>query len=96
MRRVVPFILAALALVPAAAGGQVQRLAGAARRAAALAAARASVYDHWIAYDEGRLYALLHITREQLWQQLRDDHRNIAPARRRATGGATRAGSRMR
>jgi Tol biopolymer transport system component/plastocyanin len=36
------------------------------------------VYNHWIPYDEGRLYALLHITREQLWQQLRDDHRNIA------------------
>jgi Tol biopolymer transport system component len=36
------------------------------------------VYNHWIPYDEGRLYALLHITREQLWQQLRDDHRNVA------------------
>jgi hypothetical protein len=36
------------------------------------------VYNHWIPYDEGRLYALLHITREQLWRQLRDDRRNIA------------------
>jgi hypothetical protein len=55
VRRVVPLILAVLALAPAA-----------------------WVYNHWIPYDEGRLYALLHITREQLWQQLRDDHRNIA------------------
>jgi Tol biopolymer transport system component/plastocyanin len=41
------------------------------------------VYNHWIPYDEGRLYALLHITREQLWQQLRDDHRNVADLARR-------------
>ena len=41
------------------------------------------VYNHWIPYDEGRLYALLHVTREQLWQQLRDDHRNVADLARR-------------
>jgi Tol biopolymer transport system component/plastocyanin len=45
------------------------------------------VYNHWLPYDEGRLYRLLHITREQLWQQLRDDHRNVAQlARRRGWG----------
>ncbi len=36
------------------------------------------VYNHWVPYDEGRLYALLHIDRAQLWQQLRDDHRTLA------------------
>jgi Tol biopolymer transport system component len=41
------------------------------------------VYNHWVPYDEGRLYALLHVTREQLWQQLRDDHRNVADLARR-------------
>jgi Tol biopolymer transport system component len=36
------------------------------------------VYNHWLPYDERRLYALLGITREQLWAQLRDDHRTLA------------------
>jgi Tol biopolymer transport system component len=36
------------------------------------------VYNHWLPYDETRLYALLGITRVGLWQQLRDDHRTLA------------------
>ncbi|WP_354699623.1 Tol-Pal system protein TolB [Paraconexibacter sp. AEG42_29] len=36
------------------------------------------VYNHWLPYDESRLYALLGITREQLWAQLRDDKRTLA------------------
>jgi Tol biopolymer transport system component/plastocyanin len=36
------------------------------------------VYNHWLPYDETRLYALLGITRVGLWEQLRDDHRSLA------------------
>src|SRR6185503_4051893 len=36
------------------------------------------VYNHWLPYDEARLYRLLGITRVGLWQQLRDDHRTLA------------------
>src|SRR3954447_25894763 len=36
------------------------------------------VYNHWLPYDETRLYALLGITRVGLWMQLRDDHRALA------------------
>src|SRR3954467_9685811 len=36
------------------------------------------VYNHWLPYDETRLYALLGITRVELWEQLRDDHRTLA------------------
>ncbi|MDX6676258.1 MAG: hypothetical protein QOE31_310, partial [Solirubrobacteraceae bacterium] len=36
------------------------------------------VYNHWLPYDEGRLYALLGVTRGQIWRQLRDDRHNIA------------------
>lgn len=36
------------------------------------------VYNHWLPYDEGRLYRVLHITRDDLWEQLRDDHRTLA------------------
>ena len=36
------------------------------------------VYDHWLPYDEGRLYALLKVTRGDIWRQLRDDHHNLA------------------
>ena len=41
------------------------------------------VYNHWIPYDEGRLYRLLRIERSDLWQQLRDDRRNVAGLARR-------------
>jgi Tol biopolymer transport system component len=41
------------------------------------------VYNHWIPYDEGRLYRLLRIERADLWQQLRDDRRNVAQLARR-------------
>src|SRR3954452_23427017 len=34
-------------------------------------------YNHWLPYDETRLYALLGITRVRLWEQLRDDHRTL-------------------
>src|SRR4051795_7936018 len=36
------------------------------------------VYNHWLPYDETRLYALLGIRRVGLWEQLRDDHRTLA------------------
>src|SRR3954453_12904893 len=36
------------------------------------------VYNHWLPYDETRLYRLLAITRVGLWEQLRDDHRTLA------------------
>src|SRR3954466_14167644 len=36
------------------------------------------IYNHWLPYDEGRLYRVLHITRDDLWGQLRDDHRTLA------------------
>jgi Tol biopolymer transport system component/plastocyanin len=36
------------------------------------------VYNHWLPYDETRLYRLLGITRVGLWEQLRDDHRTVA------------------
>src|SRR3954452_7612756 len=35
-------------------------------------------YNHWLPYDETRLYTLLGITRVGLWEQLRDDHRTLA------------------
>src|SRR3954468_10209169 len=36
------------------------------------------VYNHWLPYDETRLYRLLGITRVGLWEQLRDDRRTLA------------------
>src|SRR4051812_8533946 len=36
------------------------------------------VYNHWLPYDEGRLYALLGVSRGAIWRQLRDDHHNLA------------------
>src|SRR3954451_24601885 len=36
------------------------------------------VYNHWLPYDEGRLYALLGVTRGDVWRQLRDDHHTLA------------------
>ena len=36
------------------------------------------IYNHWLPFDEQRLYRVLHITRVQLWTQLRDDHRALA------------------
>jgi Tol biopolymer transport system component/plastocyanin len=76
--RVVPLILAALALLPAAAAAKSNDSLAPPDAPPHWLPPEAWVYNHWIPYDEGRLYALLHITREQLWQQLRDDHRNIA------------------
>jgi Tol biopolymer transport system component len=35
------------------------------------------VWQHWLPYDESRLYSLLHITRRDLWHQLRDDTRTV-------------------
>ena len=62
------------------------------------------VYNHWVPYDEGRLYRLLRISRADLWQQLRDDRRTVAAARaapglagrRPARGGARRPVARAR
>src|SRR3954465_6266940 len=36
------------------------------------------IYNHWLPFDETRLHALLQITRRDLWEQLRDDHRTLA------------------
>jgi len=36
------------------------------------------VYNHWLPYDEGRLYRLLGVTRGAIWRQLRDDRHNLA------------------
>ncbi|MDQ3677752.1 MAG: hypothetical protein M3401_13300, partial [Actinomycetota bacterium] len=36
------------------------------------------VYNHWLPYDEDRLYALLGVTRGAIWRQLRDDRHNLA------------------
>jgi Tol biopolymer transport system component len=35
------------------------------------------VWQHWLPYDETRLYALLNITRGDLWRQMRDDMRTV-------------------
>jgi Tol biopolymer transport system component len=35
------------------------------------------VWQHWLPYDEQRLYALLQITRSDLWHQLRDDTHTV-------------------
>jgi Tol biopolymer transport system component len=35
------------------------------------------VWQHWLPYDEQRLYSLLHINRSDLWHQLRDDTRTV-------------------
>ena len=78
MRRVAPLILVVLALLPAAAAAKSNDSLAPPDAPPHWLPPEAWVYNHWIPYDEGRLYALLHITREQLWQQLRDDHRNIA------------------
>src|SRR4051812_22147632 len=36
------------------------------------------IYNHWLPYDETRLYSLLGITRLALWDQLRDDRHTVA------------------
>ncbi len=36
------------------------------------------VMQHWIPYDETRLYRLLGVTRDEIWHWLRDDTRNLA------------------
>ena len=48
------------------------------------------VWQHWLPYDEGRLYSLLNITRGDLWRQMRDDSRTVMQLaeRRGWKGGA--------
>src|SRR5215210_1466613 len=36
------------------------------------------VMQHWLPYDEARLYALLGVDRGAIWRRLRDDTRNLA------------------
>lgn len=36
------------------------------------------VMQHWLPYDETRLYALMGVTRGEIWRWLRDDTRNLA------------------
>ena len=78
MRRAALLTLAVMALLPGAAAAKSNDSLAPPDAPPHWLPPEAWVYNHWIPYDEGRLYALLHITREQLWQQLRDDHRNVA------------------
>jgi Tol biopolymer transport system component len=48
------------------------------------------VSNHWLPYDETRLYRLLGIRRSDVWQQLRDDRHNLAELARRHGWGAQR------
>jgi Tol biopolymer transport system component len=48
------------------------------------------VSNHWLPYDEGRLYRLLGIKRSDVWLQLRDDRHNLAQLARRHGWGAKR------
>ena len=42
------------------------------------------VYQHWLPYDEGRMYRVLGRTRQQIWNHLRDDRRhNLAQLARK-------------
>src|SRR5688572_9125525 len=36
------------------------------------------VYNHWLPYDEDRLYELLGVGRGAIWRRLRDDRHNLA------------------
>src|SRR4051794_3558280 len=36
------------------------------------------VYNHWLPFDERRLYRLLRVDRGDVWQQLRDDRHTLA------------------
>src|SRR4051812_769414 len=36
------------------------------------------VMQHWLPYDETRLYSLMNVTRGDIWRWLRDDTRNLA------------------
>lgn len=36
------------------------------------------VYNHWLPFDEARLYAALHTDRAGVWRQLRDDRQTLA------------------
>ena len=47
------------------------------------------VSNHWLPYDETRLYRLLGIKRSAVWQQLRDDRHNLAQLAR-SHGWSTR------
>jgi Tol biopolymer transport system component len=82
IRRVL-LCLAAAAIVavtgpaPAAAAGSTDSEAPS-RAPAHWLPPEAWVYNHWLPYDESRLYRLLRITRSDLWQQLRDDRRTVA------------------
>jgi hypothetical protein len=48
------------------------------------------VMEHWLPYDEGRLYVLTRTSRDELWRYLRDDRRTLAAfaARRGWRAGA--------
>ena len=48
------------------------------------------VSNHWLPYDETRLYRLLEIKRSDVWQQLRDDRHNVAQLARRHGWSAQR------
>ena len=78
MRRAALLTLAVLALLPGAAAAKSNDSLAPNDAPAHWLPPEAWVYNHWLPYDEGRLYALLGITRAQLWQQLRDDHRTLA------------------
>ena len=48
------------------------------------------VSNHWLPYDERRLYRLLHIRRSDVWLQLRDDRHDLAQLARRRGWSAGR------
>jgi Tol biopolymer transport system component len=78
VRRAALATLATLALLPGAAAAKSNDSLAPLDAPPHWLPPEAWVYNHWIPYDEGRLYRLLHINRDQLWLQLRDDHRNVA------------------
>jgi Tol biopolymer transport system component len=51
------------------------------------------VSNHWLPYDETRLYRLLEIKRSAVWQQLRDDRHNLAQLARSHGWSAQRLAS---
>jgi Tol biopolymer transport system component len=83
VRRLVLVSVAVLALAPAAAAAKSNDSLAPPDAPPHWLPPEPWVYNHWIPYDEGRLYALLHITRRQLWRQLRDDRRSVADLARR-------------
>lgn len=90
LRRVLLALAATAILAPATAGAASSDSLAPANAPPHWLPPEAWVYNHWLPYDEGRLYRLLRITRVQLWQDLRDDRQPLMDlARRRGWRSAT-------